>query len=376
MSDDILASVGSIPCHRTRTSGLSTAPRLFPLASQTSKTMNGQHSSEFKLRGLKVAFGTLRTNDDVHGSISLCPLTIAIIDTPHMQRLRGLKQLGASDLTYTCTTHSRFEHSLGVAALAEQLLQGIQSKQPKLGITDKDVACVKIAGLLHDIGHGPYSHVYDGMFQKQLKKAKTAGMWLGQKIDASQYEGLPEVMDGWAHEDASLIMVDGLLKYLGLEIDEDNLDEPLKQIGDGIDARCFGICSYGGDELSRDENGELDQIPMDPEEFANNGYKEPSPASLHKDCVLTSRDWIFIKECIVGGPLPPAGMSVDAAFDSNSQKNLVGRTDRWSEVLYDVVSNRHSGLDVDKMDYLARDSRRANRESGNVDPMLLENSYV
>ncbi len=89
-------------------------------------------------RGLKASFGA-RTNDDVHNSIQLCPLMRVIIDTPHMQRLRGLKQLGVSEMTYVPTTHCRFEHSLGVAHLAKTILLKIAGKQPKLNITEKDI---------------------------------------------------------------------------------------------------------------------------------------------------------------------------------------------------------------------------------------------
>lgn len=312
--------------------------------------------SKLKLRGLKPNFGALRTNDDVHQSINLCPLTLAVIDTPHMQRLRGLKQLGVSEMAYIPTTHCRFEHSLGVAALAEELLRQIKKKQPKLGITEKDVICVKVAGLLHDIGHGPYSHVYDGEFRKQLKKAEAKGTWLGQKFDLERYRGLPQVMEGWEHEDGSLMMIDAMLKYLGMEIDEENLDQPLKQIGDGIKSECFGICSL----IEGDDNGEY--------------YDGNTP--LPPERVLTSRDWIFIKECIIGGPLPPKGMSVKKSKQLIEELHLMGRPDVHKEFLYDVVSNRHSGLDVDKMDYLARDDRRAFGSSGNVDPMLIENAYV
>mmetsp|Transcript_10890 Transcript_10890/g.20358 ORF Transcript_10890/g.20358 Transcript_10890/m.20358 type:complete len:688 (+) Transcript_10890:118-2181(+) len=310
----------------------------------------------FNLRGLKPNFGALRTNDDVHKSIHLCPLTLAVIDTPHMQRLRGLKQLGVSEMAYIPTTHCRFEHSLGVAALAEELLRQIKKKQPKLGISEKDIICVKIAGLLHDIGHGPYSHVYDGQFRKLLKKAEAKGTWMGQNFDLERYKGLPEVMEGWEHEDGSLMMIDAMLKYLGMEIDERNLDEPLKQIGDGIRSECFGICSL----IEGDASGEY--------------FDGSSP--LPPDRVLTSRDWIFIKECIIGGPLPPKGMSVKKSKDTNNITYLLGRPDSHKEFLYDVVSNRHSGLDVDKIDYLARDDRRAFGSSGNVDPMLIENAYV
>jgi len=174
----------------------------------------------------------------------MCAVTSAVLDTPQMQRLRGLKQLGLSEMTYITTTHSRFEHSLGVASLAEKMLRHIKQSQPKLGVTEKDILCVKLAGLCHDLGHGPYSHVFDNHFRPLLKQALNKGHWLGQKIDKSAYEGLSEVMDDWQHEDASLVMVDALLAHLGLEIDEDNLDRPLKQIGDGIQADCFGICEY------------------------------------------------------------------------------------------------------------------------------------
>ena len=74
------------------------------------------------------------------------------MDTPHLQRLRGLKQLGISEMTYISTTHCRFEHSLGVAHLAQLVLLEIAKKQPRLNITEKDIVCVKLAGLLHDIG--------------------------------------------------------------------------------------------------------------------------------------------------------------------------------------------------------------------------------
>lgn len=319
------------------------------------KTVNGS-KEKFKVRGLKTTFSS-RTNDDVHSSIQLCPLMRCILDTPHMQRLRGLKQLGVSEMTYVPTTHCRFEHSLGVAALSQQILLQISKKQPNLNISEKDIVCVKLAGLLHDIGHGPFSHVYDGQFRKQLKLAEKEGMWLGHKFDKKLYDGMPESLEGWEHEDGSLMMIDALLEYLGLQIDENNLDLPLRQIGDGVDAQCFGIYDF---VLSQKIDG---------------GCYD-GKTTLPNDLVLTSRDWIFIKECIVGRPLPAKGMSVDQAKKSDEMQEWVGRPDRHKEFLYDVVCNRHSGLDMDKVDYLARDERRAYGTSGQIDPLLIENAYV
>jgi len=274
------------------------------------------------------------------------------MNTPQVQRLRQLKQLGTSDFTYINTTHTRFEHSLGVMSFAGTYLEAIAKRQPRLNITTKDIVCVKIAGLLHDLGHGPYSHVYDGTFRKQLKLAKEKGEWLGQKFDTKNDCKCPDPMDGWAHEDGSLMMIDAMLKHLGLEIDESNLDEPLKQVGNGINAKQFCIWNR------EDSNDEVGYMP--------------------NELVLTSRDWIFIKECIAGGPLPPLGVSLEKFKDSSSTAKMIGRPDVHKEFLYDIVSNRHSGLDVDKMDYLARDTIRAHGSNCIADLMskLTEKSFV
>ena len=99
--------------------------------------------------------------DPLYKFISIEPLLQVIIDTFEFQRLRDIKQLGATHYVFPSATHTRFEHSIGVAYLAEQLILNLKVSQPELGITDNMVLLVKIAGLIHDIGHGPYSHLYD-----------------------------------------------------------------------------------------------------------------------------------------------------------------------------------------------------------------------
>jgi putative nucleotidyltransferase with HDIG domain len=92
--------------------------------------------------------------DPVHGLIELTPLALSVIDTPEFQRLRGLRQLGNVHYVYPGANHTRFEHSLGVYHLATLLCRHLQ-------LPAAATEAITIAALLHDVGHGPFSHLYE-----------------------------------------------------------------------------------------------------------------------------------------------------------------------------------------------------------------------
>ena len=94
--------------------------------------------------------------DSIHGNLPLDPFEIEVLDYPQLQRLRRVKQLGFISLIYPGANHSRFEHSIGTMHLASKL-----ADQLELSKDDKDL--VRIAGLLHDAGHGPFSHVSEAV---------------------------------------------------------------------------------------------------------------------------------------------------------------------------------------------------------------------
>jgi len=102
--------------------------------------------------------------DPVHREYELGPEIVDIINKTKFQRLRRLKQLGTAHWVWLGATHTRFEHSISVAYLAGHLAKNLQTKQPELNITERQIVLVQLAGLLHDVGHGPFSHLFDDVF--------------------------------------------------------------------------------------------------------------------------------------------------------------------------------------------------------------------
>ena len=96
-------------------------------------------------------------NDPIYGFISIPSETcFKLIEHPYFQRLRRIKQLGATHLVYPGALHTRFHHALGAMHLMWQAIQVLKSKGHEITDEEANAACVAI--LLHDIGHGPYSH--------------------------------------------------------------------------------------------------------------------------------------------------------------------------------------------------------------------------
>jgi len=108
----------------------------------------------------------LRVRDALHGFIHYGEREELVINSRAVQRLRRISQLGLTCYVYPCATHSRFEHSLGVMHLAGRIAE-------RVGIGGDDLECVRLAGLLHDLGHGPFSHVSDVPLGVLAEKAGT-----------------------------------------------------------------------------------------------------------------------------------------------------------------------------------------------------------
>lgn len=102
--------------------------------------------------------------DPIHKYMKFDKLLLKIIDTIEFQRLRNIKQLGLCYYVFPGASHNRFEHSLGVSYLSGYMIEALKNKQPELNITNRMILLVKVAGLIHDLGHVSFSHFFDHHF--------------------------------------------------------------------------------------------------------------------------------------------------------------------------------------------------------------------
>ena len=149
-------------------------------------------------------------NDPVHGHMYFPGIVVDAIDTPQVQRLRELKQLGTSYYVFPGASHNRFEHSLGTAHLATNMFDALRTRaQSHLrdALTGSDRVAVQLAGLCHDLGHGPFSHVFDNEFLPR----RVAGWHAGDEPP-------------WNHEAMGADMFRWMVDDNGMDLDKGVID--------------------------------------------------------------------------------------------------------------------------------------------------------
>ena len=110
--------------------------------------------------------------DPIHDFVRVYDSELKIIDTPIFQRLRRIRQLSGAHLIYPGAQHTRFEHSLGVMHIASMAGHALNEKGI---ISVDDIQKLRFAGLLHDIGHGPFSHLFEELLQKKKHSHEDIG---------------------------------------------------------------------------------------------------------------------------------------------------------------------------------------------------------
>ena len=210
-------------------------------------------------------------NCSVHQNIYLEDFQQQIVATPQFQRLHRLRQLGSAYNVYPTATHTRFAHCLGVGHLAGKMYDNILAEQPELRkiAHDMDRKLVISAGMMHDLGHGPNSHAFEG--------------WVHRAYPQMHFE----------HEEMSIKMIrsaydQGALPFLSEE-DKSDVEDGKRSESERAERRLKAI----GHMIIGTEHNEVDD-----------------------DCISPLKRWIL-----------------------------------------DIVSNSLHSIDVDKMDYLLRDTQ-------------------
>ena len=164
------------------------------------------------------------------------------LDSKEFQRLRRIRQLGGDFQVYPTAVHSRFSHSLGVYEIVRRMVTEIKSLSVELSEYDK--ICVMLAGLLHDVGHGPFSHAFEHV-TKHSHEDYTAKIILGEtelnQVLAEVSPRLPEdIVSIIEHNHPN----DILNQIISGQLDADRMDYLLRD-------SYFSATSYGQFDLER-----------------------------------------------------------------------------------------------------------------------------
>jgi len=194
----------------------------------------------------------LSLRDPIHGFLRADPLEAALINTRPLQRLRFVRQLGLSFLVFPGAEHSRFSHVLGAMHLAGRVYDALASRSDGLLPTDpecRERRLVRVAALVHDIGHAPFSHTAEELFEEGIDHEEMTRRLL--EADDVQ-EAFRRHGDGLASADVAELLEGGrhgatgrlLFQILSGELDVDKMDYLLR------DSLYCGV-RYGSYDLDR-----------------------------------------------------------------------------------------------------------------------------
>jgi uncharacterized protein len=157
-------------------------------------------------------------NDPVYGFIDIPHgIIFKLIEHPWFQRLRRIKQLGLTDLVYPGALHTRFHHALGAMHLMNEALQNLKSKGIKISPGETEAAMIAI--LLHDIGHGPFSHTLENSLLKRTKHEEISLMIIRRLND--EFRGrLDQAISIFTHQHPKKF----LSQLVSSQLDVDRLD--------------------------------------------------------------------------------------------------------------------------------------------------------
>jgi len=250
------------------------------------------------------------------GAIRLRGSEYVMLNTPGFQRLGRIRQLGLANIVFPGANHTRLEHSLGVLTLAGRLVARLQREQPELKITDEQVHLVRAAAMCHDIGHGMFSHALErvtGVAHESMTRPMV-------ELAVAQMQGRLPPSRERSDDDADP------------DPDPDSLSDSEVAVASGGGGGGGG----GGGDGDGDggDGSRIDRIVS--------GRRSDEDGDLARGAAWWTPE------------------RIDAIVDL-----INGKSD--PPFLAQIISNRQCGIDVDRLDYLRRDSFHTLGQTGGID---------
>jgi len=294
--------------------------------------------------------------DNIYGQIGLTEVESALERLPIFKRLHNISQLGLVNLIFPCALHTRYTHSLGVMHIAGEMASRINRNMKCTFFDDSDIQIIRLAGLLHDIGHYPMSHNIEQAYQesrnlqkyreedvpKNLKYYTNCPSFLSPLLPPSEDEKEKKLQ---AEEDFAkgFSGADGMHhEYMGCKIISMNQDIHnavrdnfvlLNINGERVLNPKFAVCEKGNAPCTSISNEKVEQI--------------------------TSKLLRAIGEMVRG-----------------NYENEVDELIPWLEKYSAMIQIIHSDMDADNFDYLMRDATFSGTSYGLMDMGVLLNSLV
>lgn len=239
-------------------------------------------------------------NDPIWGIIELYSWEMVLLDSVLLQRLRGVRQLGMAHLVYPGATHDRLEHIRGVVAGAQRIVESLQRNaehRRQFGMpldrdiplpTENDRWSIRLAALLHDIGHGPFSHATEPLLRERFSSDFTAA----EKVLRSSFEGVTRIAPS---ETLAALLV--LSEPMGRVLDHTKLGVPSaggsRELAPAIAARLLGSRSYlHASYLSGVISGPLDADKLD--YMARDSHHAGLPVGLDIDRLISKLEVVTV----------------------------------------------------------------------------------
>ena len=165
--------------------------------------------------------------DPIHGDIFFPNKFLNIIDTPEFQRLRRIHQLSVAYLVFPGAEHTRFSHSIGTYYIMQRIIEHFKPimKSINLELKERDVDLALAAALLHDIGHGPFSHAFERAIPNSLNHEEWTAKIITSEQSAVNRELKASFDEKFPEDLANIIRKERLVKKDGLKLEStDSID--------------------------------------------------------------------------------------------------------------------------------------------------------